>query len=146
MKEDGLHPLKISTDQAKFGNYLDSPIHVLKKKTQLTTKNKCSLLLSSLYTELFCNTTLLKKSYVEKSLKGTYKKTWDNFLNYEAVTYLSRCKQLVTISHKWKKDSFWIFLFVTTKLFSRQKDCLEHMRWPLEKFRSLLANTQRGHL
>lgn len=64
---------------------MDCPIQAL-KKTESTTKNKCSILLSSLYTELVFNTTL-QKSNVAKSLKEILKKNYDNFLNYVAVIY-----------------------------------------------------------
>ena len=42
---------------SKIWKLLDSPLQAL-KKTESTTKNKCSVLLSSLYTELVFNTTL----------------------------------------------------------------------------------------
>ena len=42
---------------SKIWKLLDCPIQAL-KKTESTTKNRCSILLSSLYTELVFNTTL----------------------------------------------------------------------------------------
>jgi hypothetical protein len=36
-------------------------------------------------------------------------------------------KKLVTVSHEWKKDCLWIFLFVTFKLFNMQENGLEHV-------------------
>ena len=41
-----------------------------------------------------------------------YAKKNDDFLNYEAVTYVLRYKKLVMVTYKWKKDSSWIFFFV----------------------------------
>lgn len=63
------------------------------------------MLLSSPYMELFFNT-ILKKNNVAKSLKKIQKKIYENFLNYEVVSYLLRCKKSVTVSYEWKKMAF----------------------------------------